>query len=155
MLRAPNRKRARAGSNFPGPAHGDYPSIMNQLLAMDDDSVASASLIIRSPFGSKYSVQEAVIPDSDAKSDLFFYPWEIRTLPRGNSSAIGAVFIIVNAALGAGLLAFPQAFYNAGGVPYGVLIEVVSCVCAVFTSSIFCTCTCTPTHTLYNTCTIT
>ena len=67
-----------------------------------------------------------MIPDDDAKSDLFFYPWEIRTLPRGSSSAIGAVFIVVNAALGAGLLAFPQTFYNAGGVAYGVLIEVVS-----------------------------
>ena len=99
---------------------------MNQLLAMDSDSVASASLIIRSPFGNKYNVQEAVIPDSDANSELFFYPWEVRTLPRGSSSAIGAVFIVVNAALGAGLLAFPQTFYNAGGVAYGVLIEVVS-----------------------------
>ena len=93
---------------------------------MDSDSVGSASLIIQAPFGSKYSVQEAVIPDDDAKSDLFYYPWEIRTLPRGSSSAIGAVFIVVNAALGAGLLAFPQTFYNAGGVAYGVLVEVVS-----------------------------
>lgn len=99
---------------------------MNQLLAMDSDYVGSASLIVRSPFGNKYNVQEAVVPDSDANSELFFYPWEIRTLPRGSSSAIGAIFIVVNAALGAGLLAFPQTFYNAGGVAYGVLIEVVS-----------------------------
>lgn len=99
---------------------------MKQLQAMDSDSVASASLIVRSPYGGKYSVQDAVIPDGDSQSELFFYPWEIRTLPRGTSTAIGAVFIVVNAALGAGLLAFPQTFYNAGGVAYGVLIEVVS-----------------------------
>ena len=128
-IRAKQEARRRA-FNFHRPAPGTSPfSIMSQrqLQAMDSDSVASASLIIPSPFGKKYSVQEAVIPDGgDAQSDLFFYPWEIRTLPRGTSSAIGAIFIVVNAALGAGLLAFPQAFYNAGGVPYGVLIEVVS-----------------------------
>ena len=98
---------------------------MKSLHAMDGDA-ASASLIIPSPY--KYSVQEAVVPDvdTDDTSQLFYYPWEIRTLPRGNSSAFGAVFIVVNAALGAGLLTFPQAFYNAGGVAFGVLIEVVS-----------------------------
>lgn len=93
-----------------------------------DDGLESASLIIRPPLGDKYSVQDAVMPDGDAKSDLFFYPWEIRTLPKGTSSAIGAVFIVVNAALGAGLLTFPQAFYYAGGVAYGVLAEAVSSV---------------------------
>ena len=98
---------------------------------MDEPSASvSRSLLLPSSHG-KYSVQEAALPsddDADSRSQLFYYPWEIRTLPRGTSSAFGAVFIIVNAALGAGLLAFPQAFYNAGGVTYGVLIEVVSCV---------------------------
>ena len=96
------------------------------IYGMDDEST---SLILPSSRG-KYSVQEVVLPsdeDADNTSQLFYYPWEIRTLPRGSSSAIGAIFIVVNAALGAGLLAFPQAFYNAGGVVYGVLIEVVSC----------------------------
>ena len=98
---------------------------------MDESSASvSRSLLLPSSHG-KYSVQEATLPsdeDADSRSQLFYYPWEIRTLPKGTSSAFGAVFIIVNAALGAGLLALPQAFYNAGGVTYGVLIEVVSCV---------------------------
>jgi amino acid permease len=41
--------------------------------------------------------------------------WEVR-LPQGKTSPFGAVFIIVNAALGAGLLTFPFAFHLAGGV---------------------------------------
>ena len=104
---------------------------MKQLVAMDDEQV-SASLIIPSPGSKKYSVQEAVVPNDEADnaSQLFYYPWEIRTLPKGTSSAFGAVFIVVNAALGAGLLAFPQAFYNAGGVVHGVIIELVSCLIA-------------------------
>ncbi|KAI6645754.1 Sodium-coupled neutral amino acid transporter 7 [Oopsacas minuta] len=40
------------------------------------------------------------------------------------SSPIGSVFIIVNAALGAGLLSFPQAFVFAGGVIRGLVLEV-------------------------------
>ena len=98
---------------------------------MDDTSASvSRSLLLPSPHG-KYSVQEASLPsddDADTRSQLFYYPWEIRTLPRGTSSAFGAVFIVVNAALGAGLLALPQAFYSAGGVAYGLLIELVSSV---------------------------
>lgn len=92
------------------------------------DEAVSASLLLPSSISNKYNVQETIVPDADTDngSQLFYYPWEIRTLPRGTSSPVGAVFIVVNAALGAGLLAFPQAFYNAGGVPYGVIIELVS-----------------------------
>ena len=42
--------------------------------------------------------------------------------PKG--SPVGAVFIIVNAAIGAGLLSFPQAFVFAGGVLPGLLLEI-------------------------------
>lgn len=48
---------------------------------------------------------------------------------RGDSTPWGAVFIVVNAALGAGLLAFPYAFFQAGGPTdwyWGLLMEVVS-----------------------------
>lgn len=44
---------------------------------------------------------------------------------RGGVSTIGAVFILVNAALGAGLLNFPAAFYMAGGVTAGVVLQMV------------------------------
>ncbi len=43
----------------------------------------------------------------------------------GILSALGAIFIIVNAALGAGLLTFPFAFYSAGGVIPGMAIQTV------------------------------
>ena len=47
-------------------------------------------------------------------------------LPPGKTSPWGAVFIIVNAALGAGLLTFPVAFYSAGGVAPSLSVMAVS-----------------------------
>uniref|UniRef100_A0A6Q2YI81 Sodium-coupled neutral amino acid transporter 7 n=1 Tax=Esox lucius TaxID=8010 RepID=A0A6Q2YI81_ESOLU len=43
---------------------------------------------------------------------------------RGGVSAMAAVFIVVNAALGAGLLNFPAAFNMAGGVTAGVVLQM-------------------------------
>ncbi|XP_044290157.1 putative sodium-coupled neutral amino acid transporter 7 isoform X1 [Varanus komodoensis] len=40
------------------------------------------------------------------------------------TSALGAVFIVVNAALGAGLLNFPAAFSMAGGVAAGIALQM-------------------------------
>ncbi|XP_072729060.1 sodium-coupled neutral amino acid transporter 7 isoform X2 [Ciconia boyciana] len=42
----------------------------------------------------------------------------------GATSALGAVFIVVNAALGAGLLNFPAAFSMAGGVAAGIVLQM-------------------------------
>ncbi|KAF7659085.1 hypothetical protein LDENG_00003520 [Lucifuga dentata] len=42
----------------------------------------------------------------------------------GGVSSLGAVFIVVNAALGAGLLNFPAAFYMAGGIMSGVMLQM-------------------------------
>lgn len=42
----------------------------------------------------------------------------------GGVSSIAAVFIVVNAALGAGLLNFPAAFNMAGGVTAGVMLQM-------------------------------
>uniref|UniRef100_A0A8C3JR81 Sodium-coupled neutral amino acid transporter 7 n=1 Tax=Calidris pygmaea TaxID=425635 RepID=A0A8C3JR81_9CHAR len=42
----------------------------------------------------------------------------------GATSALGAVFIVVNAALGAGLLNFPAAFSMAGGVAAGIALQM-------------------------------
>lgn len=44
----------------------------------------------------------------------------------GTTSTLGAIFIVVNACLGAGLLNFPAAFSTAGGVAAGVTLQMVS-----------------------------
>lgn len=49
-------------------------------------------------------------------------------------SSMGAVFIVVNAALGAGLLNFPAAFNMAGGVTAGVVLQMVRKCCFCYTS---------------------
>ncbi|XP_066205006.1 sodium-coupled neutral amino acid transporter 7 isoform X1 [Saccopteryx leptura] len=43
---------------------------------------------------------------------------------RGTTSTFGAIFIVVNACLGAGLLNFPAAFSTAGGVAAGVTLQM-------------------------------
>ena len=40
-----------------------------------------------------------------------------------------AVFVVTNAALGAGMLAFPEAFGKTGGVPQALAVEAVSIAC--------------------------
>uniref|UniRef100_A0A8C7EQP9 Sodium-coupled neutral amino acid transporter 7 n=1 Tax=Neovison vison TaxID=452646 RepID=A0A8C7EQP9_NEOVI len=45
-------------------------------------------------------------------------------LGRGTTSTLGAIFIVVNACLGAGLLNFPAAFSTAGGVAAGVALQM-------------------------------
>lgn len=82
----------------------------------------------------KYSIQDQDSTNSDAVDirvqDYRYYypvnPWEKSQLPPGNGTPFGAVFIVVNAALGAGLLSFPLAFYQAGGFAQGIAIELVS-----------------------------
>ncbi|XP_056269125.1 sodium-coupled neutral amino acid transporter 7 [Pseudoliparis swirei] len=49
---------------------------------------------------------------------------ETESSGRGGVSSWAAVFIVVNAALGAGLLNFPAAFSLAGGVTAGVLLQM-------------------------------
>ncbi|KAM9408816.1 sodium-coupled neutral amino acid transporter 7 isoform 1-T2 [Pholidichthys leucotaenia] len=51
------------------------------------------------------------------------YPEPDNSRSRG-VSPLGAVFIVVNAALGAGLLNFPAAFSMAGGITAGVLLQM-------------------------------
>ncbi|KAM9765049.1 sodium-coupled neutral amino acid transporter 7 isoform 1-T2 [Menidia menidia] len=55
--------------------------------------------------------------------DSVRHPEQAESRSRGVSS-IGAVFIVVNAALGAGLLNFPAAFNMAGGVTAGVMLQM-------------------------------
>jgi len=42
----------------------------------------------------------------------------------GQTGTFSAIFIVVNAAMGAGLLNMPRAFSNAGGIVYGMLIQL-------------------------------
>uniref|UniRef100_A0A8C9JZD5 Sodium-coupled neutral amino acid transporter 7 n=1 Tax=Panthera tigris altaica TaxID=74533 RepID=A0A8C9JZD5_PANTA len=48
----------------------------------------------------------------------------LESLGRGTTSTIGAIFIVVNACLGAGLLNFPAAFSTAGGVAAGITLQM-------------------------------
>lgn len=48
-----------------------------------------------------------------------------RNFGLGESSTLAAVFLLVNAAMGAGLLNFPQAFDQAGGIWAAVLVQLV------------------------------
>ncbi|XP_064399052.1 sodium-coupled neutral amino acid transporter 7-like isoform X2 [Halichondria panicea] len=63
--------------------------------------------------------------DMRAEEATFYYPWDVSKQSSSNGTAFGAVFIVVNAALGAGLLSLPLAFYQAGGVTQGIAIELV------------------------------
>ncbi|XP_054935027.1 sodium-coupled neutral amino acid transporter 7 isoform X1 [Physeter macrocephalus] len=49
-------------------------------------------------------------------------------LGRGTTSTLGAIFIVVNACLGAGLLNFPAAFSTAGGVAAGITLQMAMLV---------------------------
>ena len=44
-----------------------------------------------------------------------------------------AVFVVTNAALGAGMLAFPEAYGKTGGVPQALAVQAVSMVYLCFT----------------------
>ncbi len=79
----------------------------------------------------KYSIQgedgSSGAVDMRAEEATFYYPWDVSKQSSSNGTAFGAVFIVVNAALGAGLLSLPLAFYQAGGVTQGIAIELVGC----------------------------
>ena len=63
--------------------------------------------------------------NSASKSEYHVYQNEDK-FPDGNTSVVGAAFIVGNAAIGGGLLAVPYAFYSAGGAVGGSLLEAVS-----------------------------
>lgn len=86
----------------------------------ETERLVSQSYTIQGPSVSRTSTND------DLDSNSFYYPWEMTKLSPGKSSPFGALFIIVNAALGAGLLAFPFAFHSAGGFIEGIAIELVS-----------------------------
>ncbi len=96
-------------------------------------------MAVNSPYypNRKYSIQNREDSTNSEAVDIRiqdyrnYYPvntWDRSRsqLPTGKGTPFGAVFIVVNAALGAGLLAFPLAFYQAGGYAQGIAIELVS-----------------------------
>ncbi|XP_034164583.1 sodium-coupled neutral amino acid transporter 7 [Pangasianodon hypophthalmus] len=62
--------------------------------------------------------------NDEEKEPLLVAPHAQSKQTQGKTSPYGAVFIVVNAALGAGLLNFPAAFYMAGGVVAGVVLQM-------------------------------
>ena len=68
----------------------------------------------------------ASIQDGILESNVNSVSIQARELVQGNSTSFGAVFIVINAAMGAGLLAFPYAFFLAGGWQWGIVVQLVS-----------------------------
>lgn len=73
--------------------------------------------------GERAHLLQSPCVDTAPKSDGETSP---RSVARGTTSTLGAIFIVVNACLGAGLLNFPAAFSTAGGVAAGVTLQMVS-----------------------------
>lgn len=73
--------------------------------------------------GERARLLQSPCVDSDPKSEGEASP---ESLSRGTTSSFGAIFIVVNACLGAGLLNFPAAFSTAGGVAAGITLQMVS-----------------------------
>jgi len=60
----------------------------------------------------------------DEETDNVEYDSDVEN-NQGTTGMFAAVFIVVNAAMGAGLLNIPQAFKHAGGVGPGIGLEMV------------------------------
>lgn len=73
--------------------------------------------------GERAHLLQSPCVDTAPKSDGETSPGSVA---RGTTSTLGAIFIVVNACLGAGLLNFPAAFSTAGGVAAGVTLQMVS-----------------------------
>lgn len=56
------------------------------------------------------------------------------------TSTLGTIFLIVNAALGAGLLNFPKAFDQAGGVEVALIVQAFLIVFVIFSLLILAKC---------------
>lgn len=71
--------------------------------------------------GERAHLLQSPCVDTAPKSDGETSP---ASVSRGTTSTLGAIFIVVNACLGAGLLNFPAAFSTAGGVAAGVTLQM-------------------------------
>ena len=50
----------------------------------------------------------------------------VAVLDEGTTTWYASVFIVINAALGAGLLEFPYAFSQSGGIAAALIVQAVS-----------------------------
>ncbi|KAF6079448.1 solute carrier family 38 member 7 [Phyllostomus discolor] len=71
--------------------------------------------------GERARLLQSPCVDSDPKGEAEASP---ENLSGGATSTFGAIFIVVNACLGAGLLNFPAAFSTAGGVAAGISLQM-------------------------------
>lgn len=87
----------------------ENPSAINHL---DTDSIGSASGLQQN-----YSIND---DEEDKRSET----GSLYGLPIGHVPAYRAVFLISNAALGAGLLNFPEAYLKAGGIHIAIIVQL-------------------------------
>lgn len=87
-------------------------------------SYGESDTLLKSDQSIKHSIQDDQ-DISDMIDDLIVRKDHKQELKQGTSKAYGAVFIVINAAMGAGLLAFPYAFYLTGGWYWGVVTEML------------------------------
>ena len=50
---------------------------------------------------------------------------DVEKMKDSTTSPAGAIFVLINAALGAGLLAFPHAFWSSNGIVMGLILQAV------------------------------
>lgn len=86
---------------------------------------------INQTFGSQEDLEpimhDADLPDIASAGKLPQVQYQvINALPPGHVPYYRAVFLIANAALGAGLLNFPQAYMKAGGAGTALALQFVS-----------------------------
>jgi len=70
-------------------------------------------------------VADDIVPLTNPSSDLTARRSSAANAVRDGTSIIGTIFLVVNAALGAGLLNFPQAFDQAGGIEVAMIVQAV------------------------------
>ena len=87
-------------------------------------SYGESDTLLKSDQSIKHSIQDDQ-DITDMINDLIVRKDHKRELKQGTSKAYGAVFIVINAAMGAGLLTFPYAFYLTGGWYWGVVTQMV------------------------------
>ena len=95
------------------PVHAPRPSIADSSDSSDAELITSEETT-RNTYGSINESKSTAVPSGS-----------VYALPPGHVPAYRAVFLISNAALGAGLLNFPEAYMKAGGYKTAISIQLV------------------------------
>jgi len=94
----------------------------------DGDDSSSSNTRDDSPYSTENiddTLDNSNNPNVDVNDLDVLLSQQSSTIQRNGTSTLGSIFLIVNAALGAGLLNFPKAFDLAGGVLTAVLVQAV------------------------------